>query len=435
MRSATAADISWSSDSAAGRVVLTPANTIHVRPVRWLWTLRLALGTLGLLGGREGIGKSILAYTLAAEITRGLLDGVYVRTPRSVIVAATEDSWEYTIVPRLMAAGADLARVFRVDVTTADTTESSLSLPRDLVGLERAAVDVGAALIILDPLLSRLDSNLDSHKDAEVRRALEPLVTLADRTAASVLGLIHVSKSVSNDPLTTLMASRAFAAVARTVLFVMQDPDDDGGRLLGTPKNNLGRTDLPTLGFRIDGAKVADTLEGEVWTGRLVWTGESSRSIREALESTSEAAGDKSATSEAADWLGDYLASQDGAVDSAIIKREGSKAGHSKDALRRAKHRLGVTSVTSGFPRRAFWSLPVGASAGRHTTTAPTAPTAPTVPGETSQTHTLYSVDAVDSVDAVVVPLQSGAPTDATARPPAGISAEAWARHHERAVN
>jgi hypothetical protein len=64
------------------------------------------------------------------------------------------------------------------------------------------------------------------------------------------------------------MASRAFAAVARSVLFVMADPDHDGTRLLGMAKNNLGRMDLATLAFTIVGAVVAETDEGPVWTGR-----------------------------------------------------------------------------------------------------------------------------------------------------------------------
>jgi len=69
--------------------------------------------------------------------------------------------------------------------------------------------------------------------------------------------------------------------------------------------------------FRIEGVKVADTLEGEVWTGRLEMTGESERSIRDALESAAESSGDRSATSEAGDWLRDYLVSVGGSADSA----------------------------------------------------------------------------------------------------------------------
>ena len=74
--------------------------------------------------------------------------------------------------------------------------------------------EADAAAIVLDPLLSRFDSALDTHKDAEACWALEPLITLAAATETCVLGLIHVNKSASGGPLTLLMA-RAFGAVAR----------------------------------------------------------------------------------------------------------------------------------------------------------------------------------------------------------------------------
>jgi hypothetical protein len=337
---------------------LTPASEITVRPVRWLWQDRLALGTLGLLGGREGVGKTTVADTLIGDITRGRLSGAYAGTPRAVIVAATEDSWEHTKVPRLMAAGADLTRVYRVDVTTIEGTEGSLCLPRDLGELEQLARDVGAVLILLDPLLSRLDAALDTHKDAEVRLALEPLVRSASATDACVLGLIHVNKSTTSDPLTMLMGSRAFAAVARTVLFVMTDPDDEDKRLLGTPKNNLGKCDLPTLAFRIVGAKVADTPEGEVWTGKVDWLGETHQTIKEAIVAATEASGDKTATQEAGDWLHDFLVSQGGMAESSTIKAAGAAAGHTRDALHRARQRSRIGTESRGFPRRTYWALP-----------------------------------------------------------------------------
>lgn len=385
---------------AGPHIHLTAASQIFIRPVRWLSQDKLPLGTMALVGGREGIGKSILVDTIAADVTKGRLPGVYLGTPKAVIIAATEDSWAHTIVPRLMAAEADLDRVFRVDVTTATGSETGLTLPRDLVALEQAVTDVGAALVIMDPLLSRLDAALDSHKDAEVRLALEPLVALADKKNVTVVGLIHVNKTASSDALSTLMGSRAFAAVARSVMFVMTDPDDDQIRLVGLPKNNLGRTDLPTQKFTITGVKVADTLEGPVWTGKLVWQGETDRSIRDALQTMAEASVDKSATSEAEGWLEDYLNSQDGSAESAVVKREGSKLGHSKDALLRACHRLKVSIITTGFPRRSVWSLPVNARSGRDAVTASTTVTAST--GETSRSDIdeLASVNAVNAVDA-----------------------------------
>lgn len=376
---------------------LTPASRMRIRPVHWLWTSRIALGTLALLGGREGVGKSTIAYTIAADVTRGRLPGRFEGVPKAVIVAATEDSWEHTIVPRLMAANADLDRVFRVDVTTSEGVDTSLSLPRDLVRLREATLEADAGLILLDPLMSRLDVKLDSHKDAEVRIALEPLVTLADRCGVAILGLIHVNKSTQADPVNLLMGSRAFGAVARAVLFVMRDPDDDQLGLLGQPKNNLGRTDLPTLTFRINSQQVADTDEGPVWTSRIVWQGERSQSIAETLETAADSSDARSATSEAADWLSDYLTAQGGIDDSATIKREGHRAGHSVDALKRARKRLRAVVESQGFPRRTYWALPGSQPPQSGQSVGESAPTALTAPTESRSAQSGQSAQSADT--------------------------------------
>jgi archaellum biogenesis ATPase FlaH len=344
----------------ARQITLTAADTIRVRPVRWLWDERLALGTLCLVGGREGVGKSILTYTLAAHMTQGTLPGVYLGLEKSVIVAAMEDSWEHTIVPRLMAAGANLARVHRVDVTTADGNESTLQLPADLKELQRVITEESAALLVLDPLLSRLSTDLDTHKDADVRVALEPVVKIADASGCAAIGLIHVNKSASSDPLTLLMGSRAFAAVARSVLFVMADPDEPTKRLMGQAKNNLGRVDLPALAFQIQPAKVADTPEGAVWTGKLEWLGDATRTLADAIAVSAGTATEQVERNEAAEWLEQYLQSVGGACDSTIVKKAGNRAGHSTRTLTRARQKLGLTVSTYGFPKQTGWALPVG---------------------------------------------------------------------------
>lgn len=336
---------------------LTPASAIKPRPVRWLWDGRIAIGTLALLAGREGIGKSTLAYWLVAQITRGKLPGEMFGKPRAVLIAATEDSWEHTIVPRLIAARADLDKVFRVAVRSADEVYVGMNVIKDLKLLEQAAVQVDAGLLLLDPLMSRLGDQ-DTHKDSEVRTALEPIVDVADRVGLSVLGLIHHNKSGSTDPLQLIMGSKAFTAVARSVHTVVIDPDDEEEerKLFGTPKNNLGRANLPTLSFTIVSAAV-DTDEGTAWTGRLVWGAEVSESISAVMERSGTENTDRTALKEAAEWLHDFL-SMTGVVGSARVKDEGRKAGHSESALKRARHRIKVETRSEGFPRTTFWYLP-----------------------------------------------------------------------------
>jgi hypothetical protein len=360
-------EVRASKDTAAGladrgltgcRMKLTPASSIKVRPVRWLWEGRLPLGSLALVGGREGIGKSTASYQLAADVTRGRLRGAFYGVCKSVIVAATEDSWAHTIVPRLMAADADLDRVFRVEVETDEGEPELLCLPRDIVDVGKKAIEVDAVLVLLDPLLSRLSSKLDTHKDADVRRALEPLITMAETSQVVILGIIHVNKSGSVDALSLIMASVAFTAVARAVLFVIRDPDNDHVRLLGQPKNNLGRHDLPTLTFTIGEATVADTDEGPVKTGRLVWGQESDRDIRDVLTIAAESAKERSTTAEAAEWLRAYLLEHGGGDDHKSIAKAGDREGFSRHVLRRAGQKLKVEKREHGFPKQSFWSLP-----------------------------------------------------------------------------
>jgi AAA domain len=337
------------------RLVLTMASQIRPARVHWLWEGRLAIGTLALLAGREGIGKSLIAYWLAAMITKGTLPGEYCQQPRAVIVAASEDSWAYTIVPRLIAARANLDLVYRIEVIT-DDVHSEITMPNDLHELERVAAETGARLLILDPLMSRLSDRLDTHRDAEVRRALEPMAAVADRARVAVLGIIHHNKSGSTDALQLVMGSKAFTAVARSVHTVLIDPDDetDTRRLFGTPKNNLGKTDLPTLAFTI-ASHAVQTDDGVAWTGRVEWGDEHPTSIGEAIRTAAASADDRSATTEAARWLDDYLESKGGNAPSADIKSAGKKAGHSEDALKRARKRLKLHISESGFPRITHW--------------------------------------------------------------------------------
>lgn len=138
--------------------------------------------------------------------------------------------------------------------------------------------------------------------------------------------------------------------------------------------------DLPTLTITIEGTCVAETAEGPVWTGKLSWLGNTTRSIREAMEAATTASGDRTATAEAADWLHDYLLSKGGTCESALVKKDGKDAGHSADSLKRARKQLRVASTSYGFPRRSYWSVPpqleqpIGAARGENELTALTAP-------------------------------------------------------------
>lgn len=340
-------------DHTTRRLVVQRASEIQPRKVDWLWDSRIAAGTLSLLAGREGLGKSTLAAWIAGCVTRGQLPGDYHGKPRAVIVAATEDSWEHTLVPRFTAAGADLDLILRVDVETAAGFTTGLNLPTDINDLADLATEHNVGLLILDPIMSRLDS-LDTHRDNEVRIALEPLVRAADDTGTAILGLIHVNKS-SNDPLNAVMGSKAFTAVARSVSTVVADPEDedDQRRLFGTVKNNLAPSRPSSQVFIVETAHI-DSSDGKISTGKLAWKGEVDTTIKAAMADTGLE--NRTAVDEAAEWLEDYLSINPGIQRTTVI-REATKAGHSESAIKRAANKISVLSQSSGFPRQAHWSL------------------------------------------------------------------------------
>lgn len=264
------------------RLDLHKASGIQIKATRWLWDKRVPLGALTLLAGAEGIGKSSLTYNLIAQITTGTLDGHYQGQPKSVFITASEDSWEHTIVPRLMATGADLSKVFKVEVEEFGGGTDHVHFPDDVEELGRGARANDVALIVLDPLMSRIGGGLDTHKDSEVRQALEPLVKMANDSGAAVLGIIHINKRNSNDALNNIMGSRAFTAVSRAVLYVQEDPEDRATKYVNQAKSNLGpTTGLADLAFQIQSKDLGEyqgddpNYQGEhIFSSYLTWTGE-----------------------------------------------------------------------------------------------------------------------------------------------------------------
>lgn len=305
--------------------------------VRWAWDERIPIGTLALLAGKQGLGKSTLAYWLAARISRGELAGEFVGKPCNVLVYATEDSIPHTIAPRLVAANADMQKVHWLEMKSHDDITLGLTLPDDFVYIDRACREKDAALLILDPLMSRLSYKLDTYRDGEVRRALEPIKRLAEDTGSVILGIVHHIKGTSTDPLDAIMGSTAFTAVARSVHTVIRDPEDDTGarRLFGTPKSNLGRTDLPTKTFTIVGQQVA-VMDGMTSVSKIEWGRDIALSIADAMSNATMTPEQRDARTSAHDWLVRYLEQQGGeAMVRDIPTKQAGNGPYSKRTLER----------------------------------------------------------------------------------------------------
>ncbi|MEV4739950.1 AAA family ATPase [Streptomyces sp. NPDC049555] len=366
---------------------LTPASAIEPQPVVWAWedegAGRVPAGALTLAAGREGTGKSSFGIWMAAQVTRGTLPGAFHGTPRNVVYVAVEDSWSQTLVPRLMAAGADLDRVFRVDAVLTETgEETTLSLPSDNTLFEKALVENDVALVVLDPLMSTMGQGIDTHKERETRRALDPLARMADRTGAVMLGIAHFSKGSGTDAASLITGSGAFKNVARAILGFARDDQDDS-RVMTQAKNSLGRADLPSRDYGIEDTLI-DTPHGTAHVGRFVLGDTSERSVADILAAPldTEEAGERT---EATQWLLSFLADNGGEAARADVMKAAKALSYSESTIKRARSKARVKATQrKGFGGGTVWLHPDNTQSGHSQSSGST----PSNPGPTDPTVT-----------------------------------------------
>lgn len=354
--------------TAPGRnLIVTRGSQVKAKRLVW-WEFGLVLQyAINLLAAREGKGKSTVASSWAARETRN---------GGTILWIGTEESREQAIVPRLIAAGADMERVIFVDVQT-DAGTGALVFPLDLRAIEQVIRDESVTMIILDPCKAVVPPGFSGNDDIAVRQYLEPIAALADRCKVTIIGLAHFGKRQGADSGQLMLGSVAWSQVARCVLSIADDPET-GTRVLTNTKANYAGTDR-SVEFRITNT-VIDTDDGPAEIGSVEWLGDTTLDARHLLAGSDD--DDHGERTAASHWLEDYLTAN-GPTPSKIIKSEAVKEKISEATLKRAKKKLAVEDRSSGFPRTSTWYLP------SQLTTEPTGvsrePTEPTEPTGSDQ--------------------------------------------------
>ena len=337
----------------ANGVVLLNGADLTPQPVSWLWRDWLALGKLHILAGAPGQGKTTIAIAMAATVTSGgrWPDGS--RCERGhVLIWSGEDDPADTLLPRLLAAGADKTRVHFVSGTRTDGELQPFDPASDMAQLAEQASRIGnVRLIVVDPVVSAVTG--DSHKNTEVRRALQPLVDLASTMSAALVGISHFSKGgQGQDPASRVVGSIAFTAVARVVLVAAKVKGEDGQdrRILARGKSNIGPDDG---GFEYSIAQV-EALPG-IQASRIEWGAAVEGSARELLTDPTDETEEGNAQDSAAEFLQEVLKGDLVPVKS--IEAEAKEAGIAWRTIRRASDALAVVKKR-GAENRWYWSLP-----------------------------------------------------------------------------
>lgn len=336
-------------------VELIRGNELKIEPINWIWNGWLAGGKLHILAGAPGTGKTTIAVALAATITTGgrWPDGATCE-PGNVLVWSGEDDPKDTLLPRFLAQGGDSSRVYFVGDYREGGEVRPFDPATDMQLLQKNISGIGdIRLVIVDPVVNTVTG--DSHKNTEVRRALQPLVDMAQRLGAVVLGITHFSKGTAGrDPVERVTGSIAFGALARIVLAAAKTTTDEGTdkRLFVRSKSNIG-PDGGGFEYELNQVELPNT---GIYASQVLWGDVIEGTARELL-ATADVPDDKRTEREAAArWLQEVLA--DGPLSAKQVRSQSEQAGYSWATIRRAKDTLGIKPEKTRFDGGWEWDLP-----------------------------------------------------------------------------
>ena len=245
------------------QAVLVRADGITSRQVEWVWKPYIPSGSLTLMAGAPGCGKSFLSTVLAASLSRGVTP--FHRHPTERIrtaILSLEDDPAKTIVPRLTACEADLREIVIFDahhpeadplwtLSVGEGTEGEL-----LKVLKAGAEKHGFQLVIIDTLTAFTPAKVDGHAAVSVRQMMKPLGRFASDCGVGVLVVSHTRKNSSASSThgvqATILGSVDYVASSRSALVVQKDPqaEEATAGIVTHAKCNFGPLG-PSLSFSI----------------------------------------------------------------------------------------------------------------------------------------------------------------------------------------
>jgi hypothetical protein len=210
-------------------------------PIEWLWHPFIPSGKVSLIEGDPDIGKSWTLLKIVTALTRGdKLPRSRQLEPGTALLMMGEDALADTVKPRLEVMGCDIGRVFALD--------GALSLNSDgLQTIEAAIAETKAKVVVIDPLVAYMGSDVDMNRANHMRAMMGALGKVAERTRSAIICLRHLTKGSESsrdsgnkgNPLYRGIGSIDLSASVRSVIRVEKFPDSEI-RFLYQIKNNVG---------------------------------------------------------------------------------------------------------------------------------------------------------------------------------------------------
>ena len=282
--------------------IIISMDEVQSKEVNWLWYPYIPYGKITIIQGDPGEGKTTLALRLAALLSKGeaLPYDDTERESVKIIYQTAEDGLEDTIKPRLEVAEADCTQIKVID-----ESEAALSMLDERI--EKAIIEVGARLVILDPIQAYVGANINMNKGS------------GNKSSYRGLGSID------------------FQASARSVLIVGRIKENPQVRVMVQDKSSLAP----------EGEAIAFELDKE---NGFSWLGHYDISVDDLLSGIPR----EKKSEQAENLILEYLSK--GKYPQQALLKKAQAAGISKRVLDEAKKALNVQSVKEG--SQWYWQLP-----------------------------------------------------------------------------
>ena len=315
------------------------ASEVEPEDPEWIWYPYMPAGAITLLGARGGTGKGVMTVKTVATITKGT------QWPFSedkadignILWCEAEDTFNHTVVPRLIASNGDRERVI-------------LEKPDEFVtrkDLRKFIDGEGIRLIVLSPINSFLKLLKDANSGHNVRQALQEIQDNIDNTLCGVLGICHLNKKPDLIAIERLLGSVEYANFVRSVLMLNQDETNPTLVRVAHAKHNLSPKGDDLL-FSIHNRKPTTHPRGQYIS--IGWR------KTEANVNLDHLYDRKQGKTSSGEWLTQLL--DDGEEIDCQEFKKGQPYGHSEYALKQAKQRdaeIGHRNVGFGKDKVTYW--------------------------------------------------------------------------------
>ncbi|UGS35248.1 AAA family ATPase [Capillimicrobium parvum] len=204
-------------DRYAGRIIdLDALLAKPPEPIPWRVQGVVADGTLTIVSGESGGGKSWLAQALCTGVARGQAMAGILCVKGIALYIDAEMGPRMFVDQRLRPTGATTAEFQYIDAMGLD-----ISMPDDLVWVRRQVEKLGANLVVIDSLRRLTPSKSENDSD-DMAPAVSALAKLARDTKAAVVLIHHKGDSEK-----FFRGSSAIKDQADALFALLRDPNDE----------------------------------------------------------------------------------------------------------------------------------------------------------------------------------------------------------------